>query len=486
MEQQRIIDLVDDLRSQPAETEWLEFKTSLWDPKKIGQLVSALSNSARLCEQKAGFLVWGIDDTTHNVVGTNIEPQQEKVGNQEFEMWLMQRLSPSLSPQFHTVRHADGRVVLLEIPAPTEAPIAFDKIHYFRIGSATTKMSDYPSKYKELIEKIIPYSWENSVALRYLSSDEVLHLLDYVSYFELTDHRIPEKTQQILTSLEAGKLIERDVGERWNILNLGAILFAENLEKFDSNIQKKAVRVARYEGTSRVTNLTHRRDMRKGYASDFRELLEYINSLYPQTEIIGQALRESRPMFPSIAIRELVANALIHQDMTITGAGPKIDLFSDRIEISNPGNPLVGPHRMLDRQPRTRNNAMVSLMRRMDMCEDDGLGMDKVFYECERYKLPAPQLVASSDSMKVIVHGPRAFDQLSNQERVNTCYWHCVLRYEVEREIMSVSSLRERFCVDTEIDIEQIHTVIENAVAQDLIIQTAGNGDDSEYEPNWD
>ena len=486
MEQQRIVDLVNDLRARPAETEWLEFKTNFWDPKKIGELVSALSNSARLCEQKAGFLVWGIDDKTHDVVGTNVEPQLKKVGNQEFEMWMMQKLNPSLSLRFYTVLHPDGRVVLLEVPAPTETPIAFDKIHYFRIGSATTKMSDHPSKYKELIEKIIPYSWENGIALRYLASEEVLHLLDYASYFELADRRNPEDPEQILTSLEAGKLIERDVGKRWNILNLGAILFAENLEKFDSNIQKKAVRVARYEGTSRVTNPAHRRDARKGYASDFRELLEYINSLYPQTEVIGQALRESRPMFPSTAIRELVANALIHQDMTITGAGPKIDLFSDRIEISNPGRPLVGPNRMLDRPPRTRNNAMVSLMRRMDMCEDDGLGMDKVFHECEQYKLPAPQLVASSDSMKVIVHGPRTFDQLNNQERVNTCYWHCVLRYEVKRGTMSVSSLCERFGIDKEIDMEQILAVIEDAVAQDLITRITENGDNSEYVPNWD
>lgn len=486
MEQQRIIDLVNDLRAQPAETEWLEFKTNFWDPKKIGQLVSALSNSARLCEEKAGFLVWGIDDKTHDVVGTNIEPQKAKVGNQEFEMWLMQRLSPSPSPQFHTALHPDGRVVLLEVPAPTETAIAFDKIQYFRIGSAATKMSDYPSKYKELIEKIIPYSWENGIALRYLASEEVLHLLDYASYFELTDRRIPDESEQILTSLEAGKLVERDVGKRWNILNLGAILFAENFDKFDSNIQKKAVRVTRYEGTSRVTNPTHRRDARKGYASDFRELLEYVNGLYPQTEVIGQALREARPMFPSIAIRELVANALIHQDMTITGAGPKIDLFSDRIEVSNPGNPLVGPHRMLDRPPRTRNNEMVSLMRRMDMCEDDGLGMDKVFDECEKYKLPAPRLIASSDGMKVIVHGPYAFAELSGQERVNTCYWHCVLMHEVKRQAMTVSSLRERFGGDAEVSMEQIRSVIEDTVAQDLITQVSENGDDSEYKPNWD
>ena len=71
---------------------------------------------------------------------------------------------------------------------------------------------------------------------------------------------------------------------------------------------------------------------------------------------IGQALREERPMYPEIAIRELVANALIHQDMTITGAGPMIELFDDRIEITNPGAPLIDVQKFIGSPPRSRKS----------------------------------------------------------------------------------------------------------------------------------
>ena len=122
----------------------------------------------------------------------------------------------------------------------------------------------------------------------------------------------------------------------------------------------------------------HRQDGQRGYAAGFQGLVDYIDGLLPRNELIGKAFREERPLYPSIAIRELIANALIHQDMTITGAGPLIELFSDRMEITNPGAPLVSPDRFLDSPPRSRNEALASLMRRMKLCEEQGTGIDKV------------------------------------------------------------------------------------------------------------
>lgn len=98
-------------------------------------------------------------------------------------------------------------------------------------------------------------------------------------------------------------------------------------------------------------------------------------------------------------MRELIANALIHQDMTITGAGPLIELFDDRLEITNPGCPLVETNRMIDLPPRSRNEALAALMRRMGMCEEQGSGLDKVFKEVEMFQLPAPLLKSNDTSM---------------------------------------------------------------------------------------
>ena len=149
----RDIDLIDDLRAQPVETPWLEFKSNLTDEAKIGKLISALSNAARLEGKEQAFLVWGIEDGTHNVIGTSFDPFSKQIGNQVFELWLRQRLSPAPAIQFRAVEHPEGHIILLEIPAPTMAPTSFESVPYIRIGSATPKLSDDPGRYQALIDE---------------------------------------------------------------------------------------------------------------------------------------------------------------------------------------------------------------------------------------------------------------------------------------------------------------------------------------------
>lgn len=216
----------------------------------------------------------------------------------------------------------------------------------------------------------------------------MLDLLDYSQYFRLTQQPLPDNRSGIFEKLEADRLIVSDVGERWNITKLGAILFASRLGDFETGLARKGVRFVAYSGKTRAATVTHRLDGQKGYAIGFEGLVGYINALLPRNEHIGQALREAHPLFPELAIRELVANALIHQDMTITGAGPQIELFEDRIEISNPGTPLLKPERMVDLPPRSRNETLASLMRRMGFCEEQGSGLDKVLEAVELFQLP--------------------------------------------------------------------------------------------------
>jgi len=149
-------------------------------------------------------------------------------------------------------------------------------------------------------------------------------------------------------------------------------------------------------------------------------------------------------MFPRQAIRELVANALIHQDMTITGAGPLVEMFTDRLEITNPGQPLVQPERFLDFPPRSRNEAFAALMRRMRLCEEKGSGIDKVVHLAEVYQLPAPDFRTSETRTIVILFAHQDFAEMSKSDRIRACYQHCALKY-VSNERMSNQSLRERF-----------------------------------------
>ncbi|MBF0162467.1 MAG: putative DNA binding domain-containing protein [Magnetococcales bacterium] len=463
----RDIDLINDLRALPMETPWVEFKQDNTNPHMIGERCSALSNSCRLEGRDAAYMLWGIDDATHEVVGTVFDPDTVKVGNQPFQHWLAQRLQPSISFSFRAVAHPAGRVVILEIPPATLSPVAFNKEAYIRIGSATPRLVDYPARHQALIERLRPCVWEHGIARSYSDADEVLDLLDYASYFRLTGQPLPDNRRGIFEKLEADQLIQKEVGQRWKITNLGAILFAVDLNLFDPVLARKAVRLVVYDGQNKAAAVTHRKDGVKGYAVGFAGLVGYINDLLPQNEHIGAALRETQPLFPELAIRELVANALIHQDMTLTGAGPQIEVFTDRIEITNPGRPLIQPDRMIDLPPRSRNAMLALLMRRMRFCEEQGSGLDKVIAQVELFQLPPPLFRESDAAMQVVLYGPRSYACMTPEERVRACYQHAVLKF-LGGERMKNSSLCERLGIPSR-NAASASVVINKALEADLI-----------------
>ena len=105
--------LVRELVKLPNETEWVEFKCNNKQPQMIGEYISALSNSAALCERPKAYLVWGVDDTTHKIVGTEFQYRKIKKGNEELEAWLSRMLSPRINFRFFEVPMDEGMVVLM-------------------------------------------------------------------------------------------------------------------------------------------------------------------------------------------------------------------------------------------------------------------------------------------------------------------------------------------------------------------------------------
>lgn len=475
--------LIDDLRRLPAEASWVEFKENNADPQMIGKLLSALSNAARLADQHFAYVVWGVRDGDHAVTGTSFEPSRQKENNQCLDLWLSQRLQPGCAFTFKAVEYQGAKLILLEIPAAATSPVEFDRTAYIRIGSATPRLSDYPDVMRALWAKLQPYVWESGIAMQFLTSDEVLERLDYAGYFDLTGQPLPDNRNGIFEKLTADRLIAKDVGGRWNITNLGAVLFAKRLSDFPVPIARKAVRFVAYDGHSRADTVSHRQDGQKGYASGFSGLVDYIHALLPSNEHIGRAFREESPLYPFIAIRELVANALIHQDMTVTGTGPLIELFKDRLEITNPGQPLVSPERFLDSPPRSRNEALASLMRRMRLCEEQGTGIDKVLNAIELHQLPPPDFRVENGSVRVVLFAPRRFAEMTQDERVRACYWHAALKY-VCGQRMKNATLCERFGIASQ-NASQASAVIRLALDQGLIRSADPDHPRAGYVPHW-
>jgi predicted HTH transcriptional regulator len=437
-----LVSLAYELCALPRETEWVEFKVNDAEPQAIGEYISALANAAALVGKAFAYLVWGVRDQDHAVVGTSFDPHAARVGNEELESWLLRLLEPKIDFRFfHAV--AEGRpLVLLEIHRAARHPVAFQGQEFIRVGSYKKKLKDFPEKERALWRIFDHTPFEDGIAAERTNADHVLRLLDYPAYFDLLERPLPANRDGILAALAEDRLIRRSDAGGWDIMNLGTVLFAKRLDAFHP-LRRKAMRVVQYRGTGRTETLREQAGG-KGYACGFEGLIGYINGLLPANEVIGEALRKSVPMFPELAVRELVANALIHQDFFVTGAGPMVEIFDDRVEITNPGEPLVDTQRFVDTPPRSRNETLASLMRRFRICEERGSGIDKVVFQVELFQLPAPLFEKPEGFTRTVLFAHKPLSAMDRAERVRACYLHACLRY-VMRQPMTNTSVRERF-----------------------------------------
>jgi predicted HTH transcriptional regulator len=439
-----LLGILTELRKLPCETEWAEFKHNNDDPDEIGEYLSALANAAALTGKVSAWLVWGVNNETHELIGATFNPASTKIGNEELESWLLRLLSPKINFRFYRFQAEGKPVVLLEIGAAFRHPVQFKGTEFIRVGSYKKRLKDFPEKERELWRVFDRTPFEKEVAAENVAAEEVLRLLDYPAYFDLLSLPLPEGRDGILSALAADDLIAPGKGGKWNVTNLGAVLFAKRLADFRT-LARKAVRVMLYKGESRVETVREQ-EGGKGYATGFEGLFGFVTNLLPSNEVIGQALRKQVPMFPELAIRELVANAIIHQDFHITGTGPMVEIFAGRMEITNPGLPLVQTDRFLDSPPRSRNEALASFMRRIGVCEERGSGVDKVVFQTEFYQLPAPLFETTGEHTRAVLYAHRDLKEMDKADRIRACYLHACLRY-VQRDFLTNASLRERFGV---------------------------------------
>jgi len=438
--------LLRELIALPHETECVEFKQNNTEPEQIGEYISALSNSAALHGRANAYLVWGVDDVTHEIVGTHFSPSTEKRSNEELESWLLRLLSPKIHFHFYSLDIDEKQVVILEIARATHNPVQFKGSEFIRVGSYKKNLKDYPDKERALWRIFDETPFEEIMALERVTDEDVLKLLDYPAYFDLLDLALPENRQSIINRLHDDDLIVPCDAGGWNITNLAAILFANQLTDF-KNLKRKTVRIIVYKDNNRIETIREHEE-KKGYACGFKRLVDFINDLLPRNEVI-KAFRKESPMYPELAVRELVANALIHQDFFAKGTGPMVEIFSDRLEITNPGVPLVAPNRFLDSPPKSRNELVASMMRRIGVCEERGSGIDKVVFQTELYQLPAPLFEVTDEHTRSILFAYKPLNDMDKEERVRACYLHCCLKW-VERKPMNNSSVRGRFGIENQ------------------------------------
>lgn len=461
---------IDIWRSAASESQNLEFKEAKkqFDNKKLYKYCVALANEG------GGHLLLGIaDKAPRPVVGSS-------AFNNPIDMASKLFTAIGFRVDIEEVRHPDGRVVVFSVPPrPRGTAYHYEGAYLMRSGEELVPMSE--DQLRKIFAEGQPGWLENS-ALKGLNAQEVIQLLDTQTFFDLLNLPYPTEQAGVLARLVAERLIEESDGS-FSILNMGAILLAKNLHEFP-DVSRKATRVVVYDGESKMET-TSDVTGEKGYAVGFSGLVNYVMSQLPQNEVIEGAIRKEVKLVPEVVIRELLANALIHQDMDMGGASPVVEVYSNRVEISNPGEPIVPVERFIDGY-QSRNERLADLMRRFGICEEKSSGIDRVVEAAEILQLPAPDFLVAYERTVVVIHGHRAFRNMDGSDRIRACYQHCVLQW-VLRKQMTNQSLRERFGVSdgSANTISQIIT----AAAEQGLIKNDPNAPESRryarYIPAW-
>jgi ATP-dependent DNA helicase RecG len=414
---------------EAPEDEHLEFKEAKqqYDTTKLMRYCVALANEG------GGHLVLGVSDKRpRQVVGTQAFQNRGDITARILE-------ALRLRVDVQELQHPDGRVLVFSIPPrPAATPLHHEGAYLMRAGEELVPMS--PDQLKRIFAEGGP-DWFGHPARMGASAEDVVALLDTQSFFDLMKLPYPTSRDGVLERLSQERLIERKA-DGWLITNLAAILLAKRLDAFSPELARKAPRVVIYEGVNKLAT-RYDEPEHQGYAVGFEKLVDFVHSSAPRNHFVEQALREEVKMFPRQAIRELVANALVHQSFEATGQSVMVEMYADRLEVSNPGLPPIKVERFID-EFRSCNERLAELMRRMRVCEEKGSGIDKVVHLAEVFQLPAPDFRTSETRTTAILFAHRDFADMSKPDRIRACYQHCCLKY-VSNERMSNQSLRDRF-----------------------------------------
>jgi predicted HTH transcriptional regulator len=442
----------------PQELNELDWKEDL-SPKndKLCKHISAFANYPG-----GGYMVFGVNDKKANLVG--IDRTKAQLIVDRLASLCRDGVDPLVSMDHEVMNYENHTLLFVHIRESAVKPVHLKnktiEDSYIRSGGSTRLASRHEVGGLMLNSKIPVF--EELHASKLKNETEVMTLLDYASICKLLKKPVPTTAQEIMKWLVDERMVVDVDGQGYYISNFGALAGAQSLNEFDS-LLRKSIRVIKYEGKNKAGG-SKEFPGNKGYAIGFEGLINFIKSLLPGSEVVKNALREETSIYPEIAIRELVANSLIHQDFMIRGSGPMVEIFEDRIEISNPGRLL--PSKKIDRlirtTPESRNEVLAQAFRRYNICEERGSGFEKSVIAIELFGLPPLRFEETENSFKVIMYSPKTFSEMSDQERIEACYQHAIIQYYGNGS-MNNTSLRERFGMHDK-QASQISRLIKEAI----------------------
>lgn len=400
--------LVARLRALPRETEWAEFKENNKDPERIGKYVSGLANVACEAQRDFGYLVWGVDDATHDIEGTSFDPDAMKVGGQPLKLWLRTLLSPEIGFEFHPVEFSEGRVVVLEIEAAYRQPVAFRKVAWIRIGSSLTELSKFPHKVARIF-RTVGRDWtaETIEGAGLSSLDPEALVFARKQYAE--KHANDEFAGEIAgwddeTFLNKAKLAVEGRLTKAAILLLGK---PESAHWLAPSVARITWNLLDADGAS-----LDYRHFQPPLLLAVDRLFAKIRNMTLRTMPDGTLFPVEVAQYDPWVFREAVHNAIAHQDYRLCKSIAVTEL-PDRLVVANAGAFLPGSlDAVLKPQTRPRhypNAALAEAMVELKMIDTIGSGIWRMFMNQRKRYMPMPDYELADEEVAVTIPG-RIFD----------------------------------------------------------------------------
>lgn len=403
-----LIALVDSLRSLPAETEWLEFKSNHCEPQVLGEYVSALANSACLAGQQRGYLVFGIDDASHDVVGTSFTPYAVKAkGNQDMLPWLSAGLRPNVGFELKEFQHPGGRIVLFEIRPARNQPVGFYGSEFIRVGSSKTELSKHPEKARALWTRGNDWSADvcSAATLEDLDAEAIQKAREQFAI----KHPAQESDLAAwddLTFLNKARLFRHGAVTHAALFLLGgaesAALLSPAVAKISWILKDADNHELDYEHFGPPFLLAGNR------------LLTRIRNLIVRAMPSGTLFPHEITQYDPWVIREALHNCVAHQDYGMHGRIVVVE-YPDRLLLNNVGDFLPGDVETVIRQdaPQAiyRNPFLADAMVELNMIDTQGGGIKRMFETQRRRSFPLPDYDLSDPGIVKVSLSGRILDE---------------------------------------------------------------------------
>ncbi|MFA6970303.1 MAG: RNA-binding domain-containing protein [Gallionella sp.] len=408
MNTQELTALLDRLRAEPHESEWLEFKGNRFEAQALGEYISALANSACLLGKPRAYLVFGIEDGSHAVVGTSFDPQAEKGGgHQLLPLWLSRGLQPNTGFEIHPFTYHGLRVVLFEIHPAFDQPVKFYGTAYIRDGSSKTDLMRYPEKQRQIWQRRVDWSAQ-ICELASLSDLDPAAIAKARTEYKT---KFPAKAADVDGWDDATFLNKAKLAIQGRLTNAALLLLG--LPESTSLLSPAVARISWLLKNERNEDQDYEH-FEPPFLLNVDKVLARIRNLTVRELPSGTLFPIEMSQYDPWVIREALHNCIAHQDYGLRGRIQVVET-PQGLTLTNVGGFLPGRVEAVIQQDAPleiyRNPFLAEAMVNLNMIDTQGGGIKRMFLTQRRRFFPMPDYDLSQPERVVVNIQGRILDE---------------------------------------------------------------------------